>query len=87
MASSNALASSNACGQQQCFHDRALAPNHTNTRLRNALTVLTLLLFTFVCAALYQGFAQRGGNASTFFFDNASWLEPLPHSFGAAQAA
>ena len=24
MASSNALASSNACGQQQCFHDRAL---------------------------------------------------------------
>ena len=24
VASSNALASSNACGQQQCFHDRAL---------------------------------------------------------------
>ena len=36
------------------------APNRTNTRLRNALAALALLLFTFVCAALYQGFARSG---------------------------
>ena len=56
--------------------------------VRNALAVLTLLLFTFVCAALYQGF-ERGGDycepmVDTFFF-NA--MTPMPHSFGAAQAA
>ena len=64
------------------------APNHTNTRLRNTLAVLTLLLFTFVCAALYQGFARSGDYCEplvdTFFF-NA--MTPMPHSFGAAQAA
>ena len=64
------------------------APNHTNTRLRNALAVLALLLFTFVCAALHLGFA-RGDDycepmVDTFFF-NA--MTPMPHSFGAAQAA
>ena len=64
------------------------APNHTNTRLRNALAVLALLLFTFVCAALHLGFA-RGDDycepmVDTFFF-NA--MTPMPHPFGAAQAA
>ena len=64
------------------------APNHTNTRLRNALAALALLLFTFVCAALHLGFA-RGDDycepmVDTFFF-NA--MTPMPHSFGAAQAA
>ena len=64
------------------------APNHTNTRLCNILAALTLLLFTFVCAALYQGFARSGDYCEplvdTFFF-NA--MTPMPHSFGAAQAA
>ena len=64
------------------------APNRTNTRLCHTLAVLTLLLFTFVCAALYQGFARSGGycepSVDTFFF-NA--MTPMPHSFGAAQAA
>ena len=64
------------------------APNHTNTRLRNALAALALLLFTFVCAALHLGFA-RGDDycepmVDTFFF-NA--MTPMPHPFGAAQAA
>ena len=55
--------------------------------MRSTLAGLTLLLFTFACAALYQGLTRSGGYVSTFFLDNASWLEPLPHSFGAAQAA
>ena len=63
------------------------APNRTNTRLCHTLAALTILLFTFGCAALYHGFAQSGSNVSTFFLDNACWLEPLPRSFGAAQAA
>ena len=64
------------------------APNRTNTRLCNALAALALLLFTLVCAALHLGFA-RGDDyyepmVDTFFF-NA--MTPMPHSFGAAQAA
>ena len=66
---------------------RAHAPSHTYARLYSTLAGLTLLLFTLACATLHQGLAWSGGCVSASFLDNGSWLEPLPLSSGAAQAA